>query len=85
MKRRGEVSRNKTQGISRRDFIKTAGLSTLALSGLSIVPSKTWSQAGIKICLGMPSEFQSMDPHIIYDVTTEKPPAQPLRSSLSLP
>jgi len=70
-KNRGAISRNKARGISRRDFIKIAGLSTLALSGLSIVPSKTWSQAGSKYILGWPSEFQSMDAHIIYDVATE--------------
>jgi peptide/nickel transport system substrate-binding protein len=36
-----------------------------------MVPSKTWAQAGSKYIWGCPSEFQSMDPHIIYDVTTE--------------
>jgi len=32
---------------------------------------KAWGAGGSKYVWGCPSEFQSMDPHAIYDVTTE--------------
>lgn len=58
-------------GISRRDFIKSVGIGSLALSGMSFNPLNAWAVSGNKYVWGCPSEFQSMDPHVIYDVTTE--------------
>jgi len=59
------------KGLSRRDFVKTVGLGSLALSGMSFNPLKAWGAEGKKFVWGGPSEFQSMDPHAIYDVTSE--------------
>lgn len=66
-----QKSFTRTKGISRRDFVKTVGIGSLALSGLRFSPMKAWGAGGSKYVWGCPSEFQSMDPHAIYDVTTE--------------
>ena len=58
-------------GMSRRKFIKTVGIGSLAMSGMSFNPFNAWAVEGNKYVWGCPSEFQSMDPHAIYDVTTE--------------
>ena len=60
-----------SSGISRRKFIKTVGIGSMALSGMSFNPFTAWAVEGNKYVWGCPSEFQSMDPHAIYDVTTE--------------
>ena len=59
------------KGLSRRQFVKTVGLGSLALSGMSFNPLNAWGADGKKFIWGGPSEFQSMDPHAIYDVTSE--------------
>ena len=69
-KKKGKIDPH-PQGITRRTFIKTVGAGSLAWSGLQWNPVKAWAQGGSKYVWGCPSEFQSMDPHIIYDVTTE--------------
>src|SRR5512135_2566962 len=71
MRKKTEGTKKSGKGLSRRDFIKTVGVGSLALSGVHWSPGKAWPQAGSKYVWGCPSEFQSMDPHIIYDVTTE--------------
>jgi peptide/nickel transport system substrate-binding protein len=70
MKKRKPLPQGK-RGISRRNFLKGIGLGTLALSGSHFTPRKSWGAGGSKYIWGCPSEFQSMDPHLIYDVTTE--------------
>ncbi len=71
MMKKKQKSFTRTKGISRRDFVKTVGVSSLALSGLRFSPMTAWGAGGSKYVWGCPSEFQSMDPHAIYDVTTE--------------
>lgn len=71
MMKKKQKSFTRTKGISRRDFVKTVGIGSLALSGLRFSPMKAWGAGGSKYVWGCPSEFQSMDPHAIYDVTTE--------------
>lgn len=71
MMKKKQKSFTRTKGISRRDFVKTVGIGSLALSGLRFTPMKAWGAGGSKYIWGCPSEFQSMDPHAIYDVTTE--------------
>ena len=71
MRKKTEGTKKSGKGLSRRDFIKTVGVGSLALSGFHWGPGKARAQAGSKYVWGCPSEFQSMDPHIIYDVTTE--------------
>ena len=66
-----EAGHSKAKGISRRNFLKTVGIGSIALSGFHSPPVTSWAQRGSKYIWGCPSEFQSMDPHIIYDVTTE--------------
>jgi len=61
----------KNKGISRRKFIQTIGVGSLGLSGLRFNFSEAWAAGPAKFVWAIPSEFQSMDPHIIYDVTTE--------------
>lgn len=71
MMKKKQKSFTRTKGISRRDFVKTVGIGSLALSGLRFSPMTAWGAGGSKYVWGCPSEFQSMDPHAIYDVTTE--------------
>jgi peptide/nickel transport system substrate-binding protein len=71
MEHRGPSGKDSGKGISRRDFIKTVGVGSLALSGLHLHPLRAWAAESPRFIWGGPSEFQSMDPHAIYDVTSE--------------
>jgi peptide/nickel transport system substrate-binding protein len=62
--------KEKKRELSRREFMKTVGVGSLALSGLALGPPRAWADES-KYVWGCPSEFQSMDPHAIYDVTSE--------------
>jgi ABC-type transport system substrate-binding protein len=72
MGRRTSSNKGGGRGFSRREFIKTVGIGSLALSGVQLNPLRAWAAGGEeRYVWGCPSEFQSMDPHTLYDVTSE--------------
>ena len=53
---------SRAKGISRRDFIKTVGIGSLALSGLHYSPMKAWGLEVQSISGDVPVSFRAWTP-----------------------